>query len=230
MRFEIRAGGGFLILLGLLGLSGAVFALGLVAGYEMARQSQPDLNQISSTYPLPNPPEKPAPVSEMSSAAVPSPALASEPPAVSAPSKSPAPAIGEIAPAARTSPATVARLKPPPAPAVSHHATDEDTDDNENGDSDTAAAPTAPAPPAAALPPGKRGYNIQIEAVMDKSGADEMVSRLNALGYNAQETTMALNGGTWYRVRIGPFASADEANAAQERLRAQYKEQYITPH
>ena len=69
MRFEIRAGGGFLILVGLVGLSGAVFALGLVAGYEMARQNQPDLSQISSTYPLPNPPEKPAPVSEMSPAA-----------------------------------------------------------------------------------------------------------------------------------------------------------------
>ena len=229
MRFEIRAGGGFLILLGLLGLSGAVFALGLVAGYEMARQSQPDMNQISSTYPLPNPPAKPAPVSEMSSAAAASPALASEPPAASVRTKPPAPAMGEASPAARTSPATVARIKPPPAPAVSRPATDEDTD--ENGDSETASAPAAPAPPvAAALPPGKRGYNIQIEAVMDKSGADEMVSRLNALGYNAQETTMALNGGTWYRVRIGPFASADEANAAQERLREQYKQQYINPH
>ena len=74
MRFEIRAGGGFLILAGLVGLSGAVFALGLVAGYEMARQTQPDVSQISSTYPLPNPPEKPAPVSEMSPAAEASPA------------------------------------------------------------------------------------------------------------------------------------------------------------
>jgi hypothetical protein len=65
MRFEIRAGGGFLILVGLVGLSAGVFGLGLVAGYEMARGNTPDLNQISSTYPLPSPPEKPAPVSEM---------------------------------------------------------------------------------------------------------------------------------------------------------------------
>ena len=79
MRFEIRAGGGFIILLGLLGLSGAVFVLGLVAGNYMARQNQPDINQISSTYPLPNPPEKPAPVSEMSPAAEASPAVASAP-------------------------------------------------------------------------------------------------------------------------------------------------------
>jgi DedD protein len=221
MRFEIRAGGGFLILLGLLGLSGAVFALGLIAGYEMARQNQPDLNQISSTYPLPNPPEKPAPVSEMSSAAVASPSIGSAPPA--APIKPPAPAIGEGQPAARTSPATVARLKPPAvAPAVNPPATEDESD----ADSETASA-TAP---ARALPPGARPYNIQIEAVMDKSGADEMVIRLKTLGYNAQETKVALNGGTWYRVRIGPYASADEATAAQNRLREQYKQAYTTSH
>lgn len=222
MRFEIRAGGGFLILFGLLGLSGAVFALGLIAGYEMARQNQPDLNQISSTYPLPSPPEKPAPVSEMSPAAAASPAVASEPAPPAAPFKPPAPAIAEKPPAARTSPAAVARLKPPPEPEVNPPATEEDTGE----DSEPAPAP-APAPP---LPPGTKPYNIQIEAVMDKSGADEMVARLKTLGYNAQETKIALNGGTWYRVRVGPYASAGEATAAQNRLREQYKQAYTTSH
>jgi cell division protein FtsN len=226
MRFEIRAGGGFLILFGLLGLSGAVFALGLIAGYEMARQNQPDLSQISSTYPLPNPPEKPAPVSEMSPAAAASPAVASAPAPSSVPMKPPVPAIGEAGatPAARTSPATVARLKPPAEePAVNRPATDEDSDEA----SDAAEKPAAA---AHALPPGTRPYNIQIEAVMDKSGADEMVSRLKALGYNAQEVKTALNGQTWYRVRVGPYASADEATAAQNQLREQYKQAYTTSH
>jgi cell division septation protein DedD len=224
MRFEIRAGGGFLILLGLVGLSGAVFALGLVAGYEMARQSQPDMSQISSTYPLPNPPENPAPVSEMSPAAEASPAVAAAHVGRPAPIKPPEPAIGESHPAARTSPATVARVKPPPAPAVaSPPSEDEPTDE----DSETAEAPN---PPPRALPPGAKPYNIQIEAVMDKSGADEMVSRLKDLGYNAQETKIALNGGTWYRVRVGPYASAEEANAAQNELRDKYKQAYTTSH
>src|SRR5271167_2270955 len=131
MRFEIRAGGAFLILLGLVALSGAVFALGLVAGYEMARQNQPDLSQISSTYPLPNPPapdEKLAPVSEMSPAAAAAASVASA--HSSAPIKLPAPAVGEMSPAARTSPATVARLKPPPEPAVNRPAPDEESDDD----------------------------------------------------------------------------------------------------
>jgi cell division protein FtsN len=223
MRFEIRAGGGFLILVGLVGLSGAVFALGLVAGYEMARQNQPDMSQISSTYPLPNPPGKPAPVSEMSPASVASPSVASAPPSEAI--KPPAPALGEERPAARMSPATVARLKPPPeAPAVNRLApAEEDSDDDTEAPSASAAAPQA-------VPPGSKPYNIQIQAVMDKSGADEMVSRLKTLGYNAQEAKVALNGQTWYRVRIGPYASADDATAAQNRLREQYKQAYTTSH
>jgi len=229
MRFEIRAGGAFLILLGLVGLSGAVFALGLIAGYEMARQNQPDLSQISSTYLLPNPPasgEKPAPVAEMSSAAAASPSVASVPALPAVPIEPPAPAVGEIRPAARTSPATVARLKPrPEAPAINRPAPDIENESDE--DSETAAAPAAP---ARAIAPGAKPYNIQIEAVMDKSGADEMVSRLKTLGYNAQEIKVALNGQTWYRVRIGPYASADEANAAQNKLREQYRQAYTTSH
>ena len=221
MRFEIKAGGGFLILLGLVGLSGAVFALGLVAGYEMARQNQPNMSQISSTYPLPNPPENPAPVSEMSPAAEASPAVAAAP-VRPIPIKPPEPAIGEAHPAARTSPATVARVKPPPAPAVAPPATEDEPTDE---DSETASAPVTP---PRALPPGSKGYNIQIEAVMDKSGADEMVSRLKELGYNAQEVKTALNGQTWYRVRVGPYASAEEATAAQDQLREQYKQAYTT--
>jgi cell division protein FtsN len=225
MRFEIRTGGTILILTGLIGLSGVVFGLGLIAGYEMGKQNQPDLNQISSTYPLPNPPEKPAPVSEMS------PTIPAAPPAVAeAPhavqSKPRASAMGEITPASRPSPAAIARVKPPPlAPATNPPATD-DTDATEE-DTVTASAP-APLPPPRALPPGARPYNIQIEAVMDKSGADEMVSRLKQLGYNAQETTIQLSGETWYRVRVGPYASADDATAAQNRLRLQYKQAYTT--
>jgi DedD protein len=227
MRFEIKTGGTILILAGLVGLSGAVFALGLVAGYEMERQVQPDINQISTTYPVPSPPEKPAPVSDMSSSAVPSPAIAEAPPP--APIKPPEPAIGEMSPAAHASPAAVARAKPPAmAPAANPpSAEDEDTDE----DTDTAAtAPPAPMPPPHSLPAGARPYNIQIEAVMDKSGADEMVSRLKSLGYNAQETSILLGGQTWYRVHVGPFASADEATAAQNRLREQYKQAYSTSH
>ena len=72
----------------------------------------------------------------------------------------------------------------------------------------------------------KRPYNIQIEAVMDRDGAVRMVSKLRALGYPATSETTDIDGETWYRVRVGPYDSQEEAEAAQARLRTQYKERY----
>jgi cell division protein FtsN len=218
MRFEIKKGGALLILVALVGLSGAVFALGLVAGYQMAKQNQPDLNQTSTTYPLPAAPtdeSKPAPVAEMS-----------PPPAM--PIKPAAPPVAAMPPSeshatSHESSATVARVRPP-APAPERNPNPVGGADEEEADSEP-----APPPPVAA-PPSGRPYNIQIEAVMDKSGADEMVSRLKALGYNAQEMTTNLNGQTWYRVRVGPYRSSSEAAAAQSKLREQYKQAYTTSH
>lgn len=65
---------------------------------------------------------------------------------------------------------------------------------------------------------------------MDKSGADEMVSRLKALGYAAQEVKIVLGGETWYRVRIGPYDTEEQAKEAQDKLREQYKQTYSTSH
>ncbi len=220
MRFEIKKGGAFLILIALLGLSGAVFALGLVAGYQMAKQNQPDLNQTSTTYPLPSAPteeSKPAPVAEMS----PAPEM-SAPPAM--PIKPAAPPVAAMPPASHASAATVARVRPP-APAPVRNPNPAGATDEEEADSEPAPAPAVAEPSSPSRP-----YNIQIEAVMDKSGADEMVSRLKALGYNAQEMTTNLNGQTWYRVRVGPYNSSSEAAAAQEKLREQYRAAYTTSH
>jgi cell division protein FtsN len=215
MRFEIRKGGAFLILIALVGLSGAVFALGLVAGYQMAKQNQPDQNQTSTTYPLPAAPtdeSKPPPVAEMS-------------PPPEMPIKPSAPPVAAIPPpASHASPATVARVKPPaPAPEKNPNAPS-------GADEEEAESEPAPSPAVAAPSSPRRPYNIQIEAVMDKTGADEMVSRLQKLGYNAQEITTSLNGQTWYRVRVGPYDSSAEAAAAQEKLREQYKQAYTTSH
>src|SRR5580704_16608367 len=52
MRFEIGPGGGFVILVGLLGLSAAVFFLGMISGREMA-QSEQGQSQLASVYPMP---------------------------------------------------------------------------------------------------------------------------------------------------------------------------------
>ena len=225
MRFEIRAGGAFLIFIGLVALSGAVFALGLVAGHEMFRQNQPDLNQISTTYPMPSAPVVGAtPGSAASSIGVSTPAIAAAAAASSSAIRPPAPPLAAASPAARPSVAAIARVKPPaPAPAINPPPETDEEDVPERRPPVAAAAPVTP--PTSGTP-----YNIQIEAVMDKSGADEMVSRLKTLGYNAQEMKTALNGQIWYRVRVGPYNSQEEAKAAQDKLREQYKQAYTTSH
>src|SRR5579859_5266273 len=52
MRFDIGPGGGFVVLVGLLGLSAAVFFLGMISGREMA-QSEQGQGQLASVYPMP---------------------------------------------------------------------------------------------------------------------------------------------------------------------------------
>ena len=53
MRFEIKSGGVAAILVGLAALSGAVFMLGLLAGYERsAGESQTSAAQIATDYPV----------------------------------------------------------------------------------------------------------------------------------------------------------------------------------
>src|SRR5580704_460732 len=55
MRFEIGIGGGIVIGIGLLALSGGVFCLGLIGGYEIASQEQHN-RDVAAVYPLPAPP------------------------------------------------------------------------------------------------------------------------------------------------------------------------------
>ncbi len=235
MRFEIRTGGAFVILVGLVGLSGAVFALGLVAGYEMAKQTQPDINQISTAYPLPSPPTQSSAESSAMAAVAASPAaMASQDSAVSETDEGdvtiPAKASKGKAPVA-AAPIGGARVaaEPHARPSVAPRAAA--TRAIASRDEDSSMAPGAPdeaPPPPPPAPRHERGFNIQVEAVMDKSGADAMVTRLRSLGYNAEEYETTLGGQAWYRVRVGPYDTEEEAQAAQSRLRDQYRSAYST--
>ncbi|HUA34944.1 MAG TPA: SPOR domain-containing protein [Candidatus Binataceae bacterium] len=237
MRFEIKAGGAFLIVAGVLGLSCAVFGLGLVAGYEMAKQNQPDINQISTAYPLPNSPASASSAASASIAAVPSnPAPA---PSVAEAAPPPAPVTIPSAawhgkPRVRATPiggeATVATAARPRTMLKPRAVATQDEDEDEDSASVSEPAPAVAPPPVAAPPANKKGFNIQVEAVMDKSGADAMVARLKSLGYNAQSYQTTLGGQTWYRVRVGPYYSEEEAKAAQDKLRDQYRQAYTTSH
>lgn len=222
MRFEIRAGGAFLILIGLAGLSGVVFALGLVAGYQMARQTSPDTSQVASVYPLPNPPPESQPSQVASPAeanAAPSPAAASRVASKMPPKPVPAaaPSVAAPAPVAQPAPRVAkAVAPPPPAPRPAEDETGSAIDQGNRGER------AAPAPALVHHKP----YNIQIDAVMDRTNAQNMASKLQRLGYRAYLVPTEIGDQTWWRVRVGPYDTQDEAAAAEQELRTRYRMSY----
>jgi cell division septation protein DedD len=69
-------------------------------------------------------------------------------------------------------------------------------------------------------------FNIQIDAVMDRTNAEQMTTRLQRLGYHAYMVPTDISGQTWWRVRVGPYQSQEEASAAEQELRSKYKDSY----
>jgi cell division septation protein DedD len=231
MRFEIKAGGAILILVGLAGLSVVVFALGLFAGYDMARNTAPEAPQVASVYPAPNPPAG-SDVAASSSKSSDDDAVASKPQKVAKVKASAADSGASLSmdknagpvepPASRTIENASASMPPPKiaAPETSGEASDED---NDTSPPDKVASAPPPVPSSA-----HRGkpFNIQIDAVMDRTGADQMTQRLQKLGYHAFMVPTQMSGQTWWRVRVGPYNSQEEASAAEQELRAKYKDAY----
>jgi cell division protein FtsN len=254
MRFEIKSGGVVAILFGVAGLSFAVFLFGLLAGYDVGRESQSSSAQVATAYPVEPPP---AEASAASPEAAPSPAVAAapapaQPPPVAADDESAPP----VAPVAAAKPVRTKHAKPAHSSAAAVASSDritetdasspaggmgsppdasdeDDATSAADSESPSAAAPR-PAPPAphaataayAHPAPRHKPYTIQIQAAMDRNGASEMVQRLQVLGFQSRMVPTELNGQTWYRVVIGPFATQEAAAAAQQEMRAKYNSTY----
>ena len=78
----------------------------------------------------------------------------------------------------------------------------------------TAANPSAtPAAPAAAA-----RYILQVGSYPDPKAADEAKAKLAMAGFVAQVQPVTINGKTWHRVRLGPYATASELEAAKRAL------------
>jgi cell division protein FtsN len=76
-----------------------------------------------------------------------------------------------------------------------------------------AATPAAPAAPAA----GGR-YLLQAGSYPEPKAADEAKAKLALAGFSAQVQPVTINGKTWHRVRVGPYASASELESAKRAL------------
>jgi DedD protein len=90
---------------------------------------------------------------------------------------------------------------------------------------DKAAAP----PPSAGTTPtvdsadsknNGKNWTVQANSYPDTKSANDLVDRLKNRGYNAFVTQADVKGKVWYRVRIGPFASREEAEKTVAALRS----------
>lgn len=61
-------------------------------------------------------------------------------------------------------------------------------------------------------------YLIQVGSFRSASDADGLRAQLTLLGLEAEIQTVTVNEATWHRVRVGPYDSAREADAARRRL------------
>jgi cell division septation protein DedD len=229
MRFEVRAGGIFAILVGVAFLSGGVFLMGLLAGYDIGRETQSSAQQVSTDYTVeaaaskasaPVAARPPANESAVSGGAKPAETAASP---AAAQARGPAPA--GHAPAPQETKAAIAAAAPP-APA-----NQAENPPPEGGEAMATPQPTPEPQRLTSNPPPahdarRKPFNIQIQAAMDSASAREMIQRLQSLGYQPHMVPTTINGATWYKVEVGPYATQAEAAAAESDLRQKYNSTY----
>lgn len=68
--------------------------------------------------------------------------------------------------------------------------------------------------------PAKTVWTVQLNAFRQERDASGLAKRLKDKGYDAYVASTEIKGKTWYRVRVGHFATREEARALQEKLRA----------
>jgi cell division protein FtsN len=246
MRFEVKGGGIAAILFAVTLLSGAVFVLGLLAGYDVGRQAQIDSAQLATSYPLQSPSAAATVASNeaATSAAITPPQSAASTTTSALEQATPAASQTSVAPVSQR----LASSAPPPATKQRSSMEDTQSADEDAGDAaesegsdaneeesqtpDNSEVPHAVASTAVAstaAPVHRKPYNIQIEAAMDINGADGMMARLQKLGFQSHLVPTEIGGQRWYKVEVGPYATQEEASDAEAALRQKYDATYGGP-
>ncbi|MBL8331974.1 MAG: SPOR domain-containing protein [Rubrivivax sp.] len=167
---------------------------------EMPRREASATARPAPVRPAPPPPVVEAPVAEP---VAPAPAVATAPsaPAAAVPASSAPP---EPPPRAAPAPVAVASA---PAPAPERAAR-------------PASAPrVAAAPPAAASEARAGRFVVQVGAYTDAATLREVRAKVEKLGLKTYTQAVETEQGTRTRVRVGPFATRAEAEAASSRLK-----------
>jgi len=78
------------------------------------------------------------------------------------------------------------------------------------------ASPNTPAAVPASDSSGR--YLLQAASTTDAKAADELKARLSLLGFSVKIYTININGKVYNRVRVGPFSTASDTEAARKTL------------
>lgn len=74
-------------------------------------------------------------------------------------------------------------------------------------------------PPPANSPAGVQPYVLQAGSFRNESDAEALKAKLALSGLRAQVMPVTVNGVSWYRVRVGPYADLRELDSARETLK-----------
>lgn len=185
---------------------GGVFVGGIVIGRNMSHEAREVIAARRSGGPIVPPPPAPSPVDAVEEPATSAPPETRvNPPIVAAPEPTPTPAPTRPSPRAETSVAEAEPASPPPP----------------------AATPPASTPaPAPAAPTASEGqFTIQVAAFRDRAAAESLLARIGELGLEGYlEGTPA----GIFRVRVGRFATREEARRVAARLEAEQLAALVT--
>jgi hypothetical protein len=198
---------------------------------EPAPAAQPD--PVPSTEPTPAPASADSGTAKPagSEAAPAKEASASQPaPAPPAPSASTAAAAGPPPQPAQTASPNQAKPadrkapepRPAPAPRVAEAKPVEPVVEP-NPKIGSAPVPPAAADSAAAAPAGGGAIAVQVAALSNRSDAEVIARRLSSKGYAAYVLAPPAGAKAIYKVRVGNYASADEAERVKRRLAQEEK-------
>lgn len=91
------------------------------------------------------------------------------------------------------------------------------------------AADTAKSAHAPGAPAQHEGFAVQLAAFADDRGANSLAGRLKRAGYAAYTEPLTTSKGTLWRVRVGPYASREAAQAARDKLRNEGQSGIVAP-
>jgi hypothetical protein len=86
-----------------------------------------------------------------------------------------------------------------------------------NSPATTAASPPPPGTDPARAPAGQRLYAVQVIAVKSAAQVDDMLTQLKVMGFQDARVVRDTTG--FFKVRVGRYATRDEAQRVQQRLK-----------